>query len=576
MSRFNLESGPLLRVLARLGCHVCLVIPPLLAAPIAGAANLSGAYLAATHADMRDDYAEAAEYYIQALMIDPENLALIQSAVIMEVAQGDVNAADALATKLEAAMPDNQVAVLVLLADALAEENFSEANRLLMEQQAEINPLLGGLASGWIAVGQQDFVAARDRFDAMGGNEALAAYGQYHKALALAFAGDFVTAERILAGGEEGPLHVDRNALAAHAQILAQIGRETEAIDLLDGVLSGGFPDAALTRLRDRLAAGEEVAFTQVRSAREGAAEAFLTLANALISSDSERLALVHSRLASHISPSRVEADLLSADILEAEEQYTLAEQVLDKVPEDSPWYVSAEIRRANVVRATGDEEGGIEILRNLAEDHPGEIEVFSSLGDALRNAERYGEAAKAYSAALDLVDAPQAPHWVLFYSRGIARERSSDWEGAEADFLKALELEPDEPLVLNYLGYSMVEKGENLDEALAMIERAVRARPDDGYITDSLGWVLYRLGRVDEAVPHMLRAVELTPDDPIINDHLGDVLWKAGRHREAEFQWRRALSFGPAEDLDMDRVRRKLELGLDRVLADEPREQDG
>ena len=185
-----------------------------------------------------------------------------------------------------------------------------------------------------------------------------------------------------------------------------------------------------------------------------------------------------------------------------------------------------------------------------------------SALGDALRMAERYPEAVAAYDAAIALVPAPMPVHWPLYYTRGIANERAGNWPAAEADFRAALKLEPDQPLVLNYLGYSMVEKQENLDEALGMIERASKAEPDDGYITDSLGWVLYRLGRYDEAVKPMLRAVELTPDDPVINDHLGDVLWMVGRKREAEFQWRRALSFGPSDDLDMDRIRRKLEVG--------------
>jgi Flp pilus assembly protein TadD len=190
--------------------------------------------------------------------------------------------------------------------------------------------------------------------------------------------------------------------------------------------------------------------------------------------------------------------------------------------------------------------------------------------------AERFPEAVEAYDRALALVDAPQPAHWVLYYTRGIANERAGNWNDAEADFRAALKLEPDQPLVLNYLGYSLVEKQRDLDEALGMIEKAVRGEPDDGYITDSLGWVLYRLGRYDEAVKPMLRAVELTPDDPVINDHLGDVLWKVGRRREAEFQWRRALSFGPADDLDMDRIRKKLEVGLDKVLEAEQSKQDG
>ncbi|MEM8570452.1 MAG: tetratricopeptide repeat protein [Pseudomonadota bacterium] len=568
-----------MRVVTRLATQALVLTSIVVAVPSAATAtSLSGAYLAATQADMRNDYAQAAAYYVRALMLDPENLELLQAAVVMDVAQGDVDAASERAASLVDAMPDNQIAALVLLADALADEDFEGAGRLIDAQREEMNPLLGGLVSGWVAVGQQDFRGAQDRFDAMRGGNAIAAYGQYHKALALAFAGDFVGAEAILAGDEDGPLHVDRNALAAHAQILAQIGREADAIDLLDDVLSSGFHDASLIHLRDRLAAGEQVAFTKVGTAREGAAAAFLTLANALISSESSRLALIHSRLASHVSPSLAEADLLSADILEVDDQFSLAERALDEISEDSLWYVSAEIQRADVVRLAGDPEGGVEILRELAAANPDSIEVHSSLGDAMRNSERFEEAAEAYSTAIDLLDTPQSPNWVLYYSRGITLERSDNWDAAEADFNKALELEPDQPLVLNYLGYSLVEMRKDLDQALEMIRTAVEARPDDGYITDSLGWVLYRLGRVDEALPHMLRAVELTPDDPIINDHLGDVLWKVGRQREAEFQWRRALSFGPAEDLDMDRVRRKLDVGLDQVLDEEadPQPQDG
>ena len=284
----------------------------------------------------------------------------------------------------------------------------------------------------------------------------------------------------------------------------------------------------------------------------------------------------MHARLASHIRPGLTEARLLAAELLEAQEQYTLAAAALDGVPESSPWFVTAAIRKANTERGAGDPEAGIATLTALAESHPDQIEVHSALGDMLREAERFPEAAEAYDRAIALIDDPRPAHWVLYYTRGISHERAGDWPAAEADFRQALELQPDQPLVLNYLGYSMVEKRENLDEALGMIERAVRGEPEDGYITDSLGWVLYRLGRYDEAVPHMLRAVELVPDDPIVNDHLGDVLWMVGRQREAEFQWRRALSFGPADDLDMERVRRKLEVGLDAVLAAEPAETDG
>jgi tetratricopeptide (TPR) repeat protein len=540
----------------------------------AAATGLSGAYLAATQADFRDDYAAAAAYYDRALLVDPENPGLLTNAVVTRVAMGDVAVAGALADRLAAVEPDSQVAQLVRLADALAEGDFATAATVLEAAGSaeETNPLLAGLLAGWIEVGREDFPAAEAAFDAMTGNDALEAYGRYHKALALAFAGDFVSAEAILAGNEEdGPLHLNRSAIVAHAQILAQLGREAEAIAVIDAALAGGVPDAPLIALRDRLAAGEEVPFDQVTRPRDGAAEAFLTLADALDTEESQRVALIHARLAAHIRPGLIEAKLLAADVLEAQEQYAPATQALEGVPETSPWFVTTEIRRASTQAASGDAEAGIATLTALAAAHGDRIEVESALGDALRTAERYPEAVEAYSRAIALIDTPRQAHWVLYYTRGIANERAGNWPAAEADFRQALKLEPEQPLVLNYLGYSMVEKRQDLDEALAMIETAVRREPEDGYITDSLGWVLYRLGRYEEAVQPMLRAVELTPDDPVINDHLGDVLWKVGRKREAEFQWRRALSFGPADDLDMDRIRRKLEVGLDAVLASEP-----
>jgi tetratricopeptide (TPR) repeat protein len=541
----------------------------------AAASSLSGAYLAAMQADFRDDYVEAAGYYDRALALDPENVGLLTNAVITRVAMGDIDGALPLAERLETADPGNQAAALVRLGGALAQGDFDAASDIAAEAGDGLNPLLGGLVAGWIEVGRDDFAAARAKFDALSGNDALTAYGQYHKALALALAGDFVSAEAILAGAEAGPLHLNRSAIVAHAEILAQIDREADAVALLDGALAGGVPDAPLQDLRRRLAGGEEVPFDQVTAAGDGAAEAFLTLADALNGDDSQRVALVHARLAAHIRPGLIEAQLLAAQILEDEGQYALATEALSTVPEGSPWYVTAQIRRANTQRAAGDTEAGITTLAALAEGHPEQIEVESSLGDALRMAERYPEAVEAYTRAIALIDPPVPAHWALYYTRGISNERAGQWPAAEADFREALRLEPDQPLVLNYLGYSMVEKRESLDEALAMIEKAAKDEPEDGYITDSLGWVLYRLGRYQDAVQPMLRAVELTPDDPVINDHLGDVLWMVGRKREAEFQWRRALSFGPADDLDMDRIRRKLDAGLDKVLEAEP-QQDG
>ncbi|MFO1106311.1 MAG: tetratricopeptide repeat protein [Amaricoccus sp.] len=540
------------------------------AGPGAAASTLSGSYLAAVQADHRSDYAAAADYFARALQADPDNLALVQNLLVARIALGDMDEVLPLADRLAAAQPTNQFAALVRLSAALRAGDFAKASSVLSAAKTAINPLLGGLIAGWIEVGRGNFPAAKAKFDAMTGNEALKVYGQYHKALALAMAGDFGAAEAILAGDANGPLHLNRSALIAHAEILAQIGREADAAKLLDDAVANGFPDATLVALRDRLKSGADVPFDQVTEAKDGAAEAFITLAEALNTQDTERYALLQARLAAWIRPGAVEADLLIADVLEAEDQFTLATAALSDIPKDSPWYVTTELRRAETQRDAGDAEGGIATLTALAASNGDQIEVQSALGDALRAENRFPESIVAYSAAIDLIGTPMPLHWVLYYTRGIANERAGNWPAAEADFRKALTLQPDQPLVLNYLGYSLVEKGQNLDEALEMIQKAVKGEPDDGYITDSLGWVYYRLGRYQDAVDPMERAVELVPVDPVVNDHLGDVLWMVGRKREAEFQWRRALSFGPAQDLDMDRIRAKLDIGLDQVLIDE------
>jgi Flp pilus assembly protein TadD len=221
-------------------------------------------------------------------------------------------------------------------------------------------------------------------------------------------------------------------------------------------------------------------------------------------------------------------------------------------VPQDSPfgWIVS--LRIADELQQMGDNEAALTELDRLADQRPDAYEPMMRKGNLLRIEERFGEAVVAYDEAVARIERGgeiEPRHWSLLYFRGIALERADQWERAEADFMHALGLVPEQPYVMNYLAYSWVEKKQNLDEAEAMLERAVKLRPRDGYIVDSLGWVYYRLGRYDEAVTQLERAVELRPQDPTINDHLGDAFWQVGRKHEARFQWHRALSLDPEED---------------------------
>ena len=532
------------------------------------AQGLAGPYLAARHASYTSDYAQAADFYVRALARDPGNISLKENAIAALVGLGRIDRAVPIARQMLSEGALSQTGAQVLMADRVARGDY---DGLLSDLEAglSVGPLVDNLVTAWSYVGAGRMTEALLQFDMISGQSGLSAFGAYHKALALASVGDFEGANAIFTERSAAELQGTRRAILASAQILSQLEQNEAAADMVVGVYRGRALDLTAQAAVDTLRAGEVLPFTAIGSAADGVAEVFSSVASALSGEAADGFTLSYSRTAEFLRPGDADFILLSAGLLERLSQYDLATEAYDKVAREDPAFYSAELGRADAMSRAGNEEGSIEVLRQLSESH-GDIDlVHRSLGDALRRLERYDEATKAYDAAIALHDTPEAQHWLVYFSRGITHEREGRWDQAEADFRLSLELSPDQPQVLNYLGYSLVELQRNLDEALGMIEKAVEGRPDDGYITDSLGWVLYRLGRYDEAVVHLERAVELTPVDPIINDHLGDVYWAVGRQREAQFQWRRAMSFDP-EEKDLERIRRKLEVGLDKVLEEE------
>ncbi len=560
-------TRPVTRPIARLAAALALACAVAAPAAVHADNGLVGAYLAARQASGSNDYRAAADYYTKALVRDPANLLLLESAAVAQLALGNLETAAPVARRLAEAMPENQVAQMVLLADQLVRKDYQAA---LDDYAAgrEVGPLMDGLVTGWAHLALGDVSEALVAFDAVMENPALAPFGAYHKALALALVGDFEGALGLLSG-EEGPgMAPTKHGVIAQVEVLAQLERHDDALALMDKAF-GADPDPQFAGIRARLQSSEGLPFSLVTGPADGLAEVFFTVAGALNGEAEDTYTLLYARIASALSPRHTDALLLTAAILERQAQYELATVAYNRIARDDPAFHMAELGRAEALRSSDRVDAAIEVLQQLAKSHADLPDVHRALGDILRNEERYDEASNAYDAAIANLPDQNESHWVLYYVRGITHERSDRWPEAEADFRKALALSPDQPQVLNYLGYSFVESGENLDEALDMIERAVAARPEDGFIIDSLGWAYYRLDRYADAVSPMERAAALTPVDPVINDHLGDVYWAVGRRIEAQFQWRRALSLDPEED-EATRIRRKLEAGLDVVLAEE------
>lgn len=527
----------------------------------------AGPYLAARQASKTYDFQQSAGFFTQGLLTDPTNPYLLESAMLSFVGLGQFDRAEAIANTMIDNGITSQLAHIVRNVQA-AHRGDWDALPTELEAGREIGPLVDAMSQSWALVGKGQMTNAITSFDTTIAEAGLRAYGVYHKVLALASVGDFEGADATLSTSAQNGLRYTRRSAIAHAQILSQLDRNADALKVIDGIF-GASLDQQVANLRTALAADETIPFTFVKTAREGMAEVYFAVAQAVNAEASDDYTLIYARAASHLDPTNTDAILMSASLLEKLGQFELSNDAYRSVPDDSPAYQTAELGRSSALREAGKVDAAIEVLQNLQGAYPQYARGHAALGDTLRSAERYSEAIDAYSSAIALYPDSDPIKWLVYYTRGISNHLIDEWPAAEKDFRAALALNPDQPAVLNYLGYSMVELNINMDEALDMIERAVAAEPQNGAIVDSLGWVLFQRGKYQEAVGHLETAASLLAVDPIVNDHLGDAFWAVGRVIEAHFQWNRALSFDPTEE-DAARIRRKLEVGLDAVLIEE------
>ncbi|AGI73729.1 tetratricopeptide repeat-containing protein [Octadecabacter arcticus 238] len=538
-----------------------------LAMPAAADQN-AGAYLAARQAAISGDYDAAALYFRDALLADANNTALMEQTLAAYLGVGQVESAAGIARPFISAGGESQIANIALMAQAARAEDW-DAIFDLIEAGHEVGPLLDGLAQAWAYLGKGDTVHAMMRFDEVIDTPGLRGFGQQHKALALAMSGDLDGASAIYDLPPNIGIIPTRGSVVAHLQILVQLGDFERAGDMIERAF-GEDPDPELAALRSAITAGEVPDLSRaVATPSDGISYAFKGFSDILQGEANESYLLLYAQAARYIAPHDADTQIATARLLNALGQYDAAAQTFAQVATDDPAFHSAEIGRAEALRLAGRIEQAIEVLSQLTRSHPDLPLSHASLGDIYRQQEHFVDARDAYSAALSGYPEDASIRWWLLYSRGMTSERLDEWDAAEADFRASLALNPGNPSVLNYLGYSLVDRGLKFDEALGMIETAVAARPDSGAIVDSLAWVYYKLGRYQEAVAPMERAAELEPNDPILSDHLGDVYWMVGRDVEARFQWRRALSFEP-EQAEADRIRHKLSVGLEAVYADE------
>jgi tetratricopeptide (TPR) repeat protein len=522
----------------------------------------SGSYLAARHASVERDATSAAAFYRSALRSDPKNNELMDRAFISSLADGDIDEAVKLADRILAIDKSNRVARLVIGVRDLKQKKYAAAQLNINQSiRGPITDLVATLLSGWASYGAGDSKTAIANIDKLTGPEWYPIFKDLHSGMILELAGK----EKDAGTRFERAYKLDESMLRVADAYARWLSRNKDApaatavYEAFDKKLARH--PLVLEGLRETKS-GKKLS-PLVDSPQTGAAEALYGIGATLTRRGGEDLALVYLQLSLYLAPNHPLALLSLADLYESVKKPAMAIKVYERMPAGSPLKRNAQIQLATNLDAADRSDEAIKILKGVTTEDSKDIEAIMALGNIERGRKKFADCVGTYSQGIDaLPQGNEKTSWIYYYYRGICEERSKQWSKAEADMRKALDLQPEQPHVLNYLGYSWIDQGINLDEGMKMIKRAVDQRPDDGYIVDSLGWAYYRIGSYEDAVKNLERAIDLKPEDPTINDHLGDAYWRIGRTLEAKFQWAHARDLKP-EPEEVPKIEAKIENGL-------------
>ena len=525
--------------------------------------SISGSYLAGRSAAKLRDNELASDYLLNALKIDTGNPVLTERIFLLELADGNMPKAEEFAAEVLKFNSQQRMARIVLGVKDFKDRNYAEA-RKNFEQSAytPVGELTSWLLTAWAYAGEGQLNPALKTLDRLDSNESFANFKTFHEALISDYLGNAIRAEGAFKKAYAAAPSSLR-IVQAYGNFLERNGRAPEAQSLYRAYLANDQNPLIEAALATSLKGEKPKPF--IAAPAEGAAEALFSLATSMTDDQSIDVALLYTQLGISIGADEDVMYTLLGDTYEDMKRYDKALAAYQKVPADSPLRVNADMEEAVSLQHLDRTSDALAKLKSIVAADPKNYDAIVTLGNLYRASSDFANAAASYDQAIALIDTPVQGHWRVYYYDGISHERLGQWDVAEKQFRKAIALSPNESSVLNYLGYSWIQHGEHLAEALDMVKKAVELKPNDGYITDSLGWAYYQLGDYDQAVENCEKAVELLPADPTIADHLGDAYWRVGRTLEAKFQWQHAKDNKP-EPEDLKRIEDKIKNGLPPV----------
>lgn len=528
----------------------------------------SGNYLASQYAQRQKDWEKASDFMGRVLQKEENNVELKRHAMVLAMGAGQVNRAIALAKDVSKVDDGNEGLLerLFLAVDDFQNENYLGVIDTLNEfDKDSIAAFIVPVLKLWANAAQGNLNTDNIKKHSFYAYHVMLA-GQYlnKPLIAVEYADKAFDLEE-----------TDVRNLIRISDLFAQYGKADKALEILKTLEERGFKGDKFNEKIKLLQKGESIDHLMtaqpIKSPKQGAAWVFMNMAEILVREYSDDSAIIFARMGLFLDPNLDEGYMIVGNILGRHSRFEEAIYEYKKINEDSEFHIRGQRSIADLYTEQDEHQKAIDILNKLYDEHD-DIDALIQIGDIYRYKEDYHNAIDAYDKVTKLWDAVPDKYWHVLYARGMAYERIKNYKKAEEDLQSALAYRPDHPYLLNYLGYSWTDQGINLSRALDMIEKAAQAKPDDGYIADSLGWVYYKMNDYEGAISHLETAVELLPYDATINDHLGDAYWHVGRKIEARFQWRRAINYSEENELELkEKIEQKLVNGIPKDQEEEP-----
>lgn len=524
-----------------------------------------GLYLAGRVAHLRRDFNTAANYYVEVINNDPSNADLISRLYVILSSEGRVSEAAVYAKDALKAGDQNNFTYIIIAVDYMKKKQYEDALKTISQLKGPVyDEFINPLMVSWVMAGQGKKEEALKELEKIRKEPALEAMYNFHAGMINDYFDDSIEATKhyqyLI---EEAKLEMSFRSLQLISNFYIRNGEKEKAVELVGRYNDDRFMIDMLKRLYNTVEKADPAKTEKILSSADyGLAEALFSIAATLRQGPAGvDLAHIFICLSIYSNPNYDLANLLLADILESREMYDKAILLYDKIGKDKETYYTAQIKIAINYTITKQYDKAVEVLRRLMVDNPNDYQVFLDLADNLRMLRKYDEAIEYYNKAIDNISEVKNRNWVAFYALGVAHERNGNWEKAEENLKKSIELSQNHFVPLNYLGYCWVIRGENVEEALSMIIEAYNQAPNDGHIIDSLGWALYKIGMYQEAVTYLEKASEIEPGNALVSNHLGDAYWMTGRKVEAAFQWEHVLVLDEdIEEVDIEEVKSKIE----------------